>query len=220
MKTILKVTQQMANISKKGIVLLAIVMTTLASAQSQYEQGMQKALELWGQGKPNDASALFERIAAAEKNNWLPDYYVALVNTTESFNPANSANAMALIEKAQNAQDKAIMKSPTNAELNVMQAMIYTAMIVLDPMTNGMKYSPMVMEQYAIAKQLAPDNPRVVFCKADFEIGGARWTGVDTKPLCKEVERSIGLFTTFKPESQFSPKWGLDRAQETLKDCK
>lgn len=220
MKTKFSFTQVTVSIGKKAAILLAVMMTTILSAQSQYEQGMQKALELWGQGKPKEASDLFERIAAAEKTNWLPDYYVALVNTTEAFNPANSANAMSLIEKAQTAQDKAIIKSPNNAELNVMQAMIYTAMIVQDPMTNGMKYSPMVMDEYTLAKKIAPDNPRVVFCKADFEINSARWTGADTKTLCKEVERSIILFSTFKLEDQFSPKWGSDRAQETLKNCK
>ena len=69
-------------------------------------------------------------------------------------------------------------------------------------------------------KQCAPENPRVVFCKAEFQIGGARYTGIDTKPLCAQIEKAIGLFATFKPETPFSPKWGLDRATTALKNCK
>ncbi|MFN8326573.1 hypothetical protein [Flavobacterium sp.] len=202
------------------ITTIAFFICSLLTAQSQYEQGMGKALGLWKEGKANEASALMERIASVEKTNWLPSYYVALINTTEAFNPANKANAAALIEKAQKAQDDATMISPSNPELMVMQAMIYTAIIVQDPMTNGMKYSGLAREQYNKAIALAPNNPRVVFCRAEFEIGGARWTGADTKALCKEVARSIELFAADKPETPFSPSWGMDRAQQKLLECK
>ena len=202
------------------ITTIAFFICSLLTAQSQYEQGMGKALGLWKEGKANEASALMERIASVEKTNWLPSYYVALINTTVAFNPANKANAAALIEKAQKAQDDATMISPSNPELMVMQAMINTAIIVQDPMTNGMKYSGLAREQYNKAIALAPNNPRVVFCRAEFEIGGARWTGADTKVLCKEVARSIELFAADKPETPFSPSWGMDRAQQKLLECK
>ena len=83
-----------------------------------------------------------------------------------------------------------------------------------------MKYSAKVMELYGKAQAIAPENPRVVFGKAEYEIGGAKWTGADMKVLCKEVDRSIDLFAKFKPETPFSPKWGLDRALEAQKNCK
>lgn len=204
----------------KIITIIAVFISSLAGAQTQFEQGMAKSLGLWKDGKAQEASDLMERIAAAEKNNWLPNYYVALINTTESFNPANKAKAAALLEKAQNAQDEAIMISPNNPELMVMQAMIYTSYIVQDPMVNGMAYSPKVMELYTKAKIIAPENPRVVYLKAEFEIGGAQWTGADTKKLCKDLESAIPLFEKFQPETPFHPKWGLDRAKEALNNCK
>jgi hypothetical protein len=188
--------------------------------QGKFEEGMGKALGLWGQGKTSEASGVFERIASVEKTNWLPSYYLAMVNTTEAFKPENRDNAAALLEKAQKAVDEATLISPNNAEIMVLQAMVYTAWIVQDPMTYGMKYSNKAMEQYFKAQAIAPNNPRVVFCKAEFEIGGAQWSGVDTKPLCAQVEKSIELFATFKPESPFHPKWGLDRAKQTLENCK
>ncbi|WP_432221189.1 hypothetical protein ACRASX_10555 [Flavobacterium sp. TMP13] len=204
----------------KIITAITLFVCSLLTAQSQYETGMQKAFGLWKEGKNTEASALFERIAAAEKTNWLPDYYVALVNTTAAFQTTDKTQLNLLLNKAQTALDIEMIKDQNNAELYVVQAMIYTAWIVSDPMTNGMKYSAKVMEQYEKAEGLAPNNPRVVFGKADFQMGGAKWTGIDTKPLCAEVDKAIELFATFKPESPFAPSWGLERALETQKNCK
>lgn len=199
---------------------VALLVCSLVLAQGNFEASMGKALGLWKESKPTEASALFERIAAAEKTNWLPTYYVGLVNVTEAFNPANSEKATLLIEKAQKATDLAMEMSPNNAEILVLQNLVYTALIIQDPMGNGMKYSGIVMELYRKAMAIAPSNPRVVFSKADFEMGGAKWTGADVNALCKEIERSIELFNNFKPESTFHPKWGLERAQQSVANCK
>lgn len=199
--------------------LVLLVCTTL-SAQSKFETGMQKAFALWGENKSTEAAAMFERIAAAEKTNWLPYYYVALVNTTDAFQTQDKDKIAALLAKAQEATDNALDLSPHNAELLVMQAMIHTAWIVADPMTNGMKLSGTVNEIYARAMKIAPDNPRVVFHKAEFEIGGARYFGKDIKPMCAEIERAVALFANFKPETQFHPNWGKERAEQALAECK
>ena len=181
---------------------------------------MGKAFQLWGEGKNTEASAMFERIAAAEKRSWLPNYYVALVNTTTAFGKKDATQIDLLLTKAQNALDVELIKTPDNSELLVMQAMIHTAWIAYDPMTNGQKLSGTVMELYGKAQALAPENPRVVFGKAEFEIGAAKFWGTDTKPICAQIEKAIGLFATFKPETPFSPKWGLERALEAQKKCK
>jgi hypothetical protein len=205
---------------KKIITTIALFVAVLASAQGQFEQGMGKAFQLWKEGKNTEASDMFERIAAADKTSWLPNYYVALVNTTSSFAIQDKTQVNALLAKAQNSLDVEMIKDQSNAELFIMQAMIYTAWVVVDPMTNGMKYSAKVMEAYAKAKALDPNNPRAVFGEADYQLGGAKWTGVDTKPLCVQVDKAIELFATFKPQTPFSPKWGLDRALEAQKNCK
>lgn len=204
----------------KIITTIALFLVVLVSAQGQYEQGMGKALQLWGEGKNTEASAIFERIAAAEKNSWLPNYYVAFVNTTTAFNTKDAAQMSLLLTKAQNAIDIEMIKNPNNAELLIVQAMIHTAYIASDPMTNGAKLSPIVMQLYSKALAIAPENPRAIFGKAEFEIGSAQFWGTDTKPMCAQIEKAIGLFATFKPETPFSPKWGLERAQAELKKCK
>ena len=204
----------------KIIVTIVLLVTTHLFSQGQFEQGMGQAFALWGEGKNTEASAMFERIASAEKNNWLPNYYVALVNTTTAFATKDKDQVNALLTKAQSALDVELTKQPNNAELLVMQAMIHTAWIAFDPMTNGMKLSGKVMELYGKAEAIAPNNPRVVFGKAEFEMGSARFFGTDTKPICAQIAKSIELFATFKPESAFHPNWGLERAKEALIECK
>lgn len=204
---------------KRIITSIALLFTVIAIAQGQFEQGMGKAFQLWGEGKSTEASAMFERIAAVEKNSWLPNYYVAFVNTTTAFGTKDVVQIGLLLTKAQNALDIELSKNPNNPELLVVQAMIHTAWISSDPMTNGAKLSPVVMQLYGKAQAIAPENPRAVFGKAEFEIGAAQFWGTDTKPMCAQIEKAVGLFATFKPETPFSPKWGLDRAQAALRNC-
>ena len=204
----------------KIIITLALLVVSIVNGQSQFEQGMGRAFSLWEEGKNTEASAMFERIASAEKDNWLPNYYVALVNTTTAFATKDKDQVNALLTKAQSALDVELNKYPNNVELLVMQAMIHTAWIAFDPMTNGMKLSGKVMEIYAKAEQIESSNPRVVFSKAEFEMGSARFFGTDTKPICAQIEKAIELFATFKPQTVFHPNWGLERAQEAAKACK
>ena len=199
---------------------LVVLFAICAQAQSQYEQGMNKAFELWKTGNTTDAAAMFERIASVEKNNWLPNYYVALVNTTTAFQVLKDKEKVtALLDKAQQNLDIEFAKNPQNPEILVLQALIYTAWISFDPMNNGMKMSGQVMELYNKAEKIAPNNPRVVFGKAEFEIGGARYFKQDTSAMCGQIDKSIALFSTFKLESPFHPSWGLDRALEAQKEC-
>ena len=206
---------------KKSILTTVFFLATLfAMAQTQFEQGMNKAFELWKTGNTTEASAMFERIASVEKNNWLPNYYIALVNTTTAFQVLKEKQKVtALLDKAQASLDIEFAKNPNNAEILALQALIYTAWVAFDPMTNGMKLSGKVMETYAKAEKIDPNNPRVIFGKAELEIGGARYFKQDTKPMCAQIDKAITLFSTFKPETIYHPNWGLDRALQVQKEC-
>ncbi len=207
------------NIMTKIITFIAILVCGLVSAQTNYETGMAKAMKLWSEGKNTEASATFERIASAESKEWLPNYYVALINALASFQTQDKEELKSLLNKAQNALDIEFKKDSQNAELLVVQGLIYSGWIVSDPMTNGMKYSGMANGVYAKAEKLAPENPRVMFLKAEFEMGSAKYFGQDTTPMCEQIAKSIPLFENFQPETPFHPNWGLDRAKEVSADC-
>jgi len=205
---------------KTIITSFVLFVCSMLSAQTQFDQGMAKAMQLWGAGNNTEAVATFERIASVEKTNWLPNYYIAFINTIEAFGTKDKEKAAALTSKAQDAIDNATLISPNNPEIMVVQAMLYTAILVQDPMTNGQKYGALAMEQYNKALIIDPKNPRVIFSKAEFEIGGAKYWGTDTKPMCEAIAKSLELFANFKPETQFHPNWGADRAQKALENCK
>ena len=206
--------------STKLITIIAMFVASIVTAQTQFEQGMGKALQTWKDGNSKDAVAQLERIALVEKTNWLPNYYVAFITTTQAFGEKDKTKMESLLKTAQKAQDVCNELAKDHPEVLVLQAMIHTASIVYDPMTNGQKLSGDVMYILNKAYKIAPENPRVVFQKASFEIGMAQYFGQDTKPMCAQIEKSIELFATFKPETAFHPSWGLDRAQAELKKCK
>ena len=201
------------------LLLINLVLAQLLSAQD-YEQNMQQALETWHTGNATEASAQFEKIATANTNEWLPNYYVGLVNATQAFEVEDYNTADKMLTRAQTAIDNEIKKTPENAELMVVQALIYTAYMAKDPMMNGQLYYPKVTKLYARAKEIAPENPRVVLEKAMFELQSAKYMGGDTQSSCADLQNAKQLFDTFNNEEQFYPDWGKDQLAEAMAFCK
>ena len=181
---------------------------------------MKKAFQLWEADKIDEAQNMFERIANAESESWLPHYYIAQINSLKSWNTKDETVLKAQLDKAQAHLDMAMEVSENNAELLVMQGQVLTNWIAFDGMTYGMKYSGKVNQLYAMALELAPKNPRVVFGKAEWGMGSAKYFGQDTAPYCKDIEASIELFDTFKAQSEFHPKWGKEHAINVVKKCR
>ncbi len=204
---------------KKLILILSLVITTTAIAQDAYSKGMQTAFSHWKEGNTTEASNIFERISAAELDNWLPYYYVAQINTIASFGEQDAVTLKQKLDKAQEFVDLAKAISSNNPEIMVQQAMVHTAWIAFDGATYGITLSGKVAAIYAQALQLAPENPRVVFSKAEWDMGSAKYFGKDTAPYCADVVRSLELFDTFKPQSELHPNWGKERAEEVLAAC-
>ncbi|WP_422348380.1 tetratricopeptide repeat protein [Flagellimonas sp.] len=204
---------------KKILVLLVICVTSVATAQDRYTNGMQKAFQLWGEQKPTEASNLFERIAMAEQDNWIPHYYVAHVNTIHSFGEKDFEKLSKQLEKAKEFLDLAKAISPDNPELIVLEALINTAWIAYDGATYGMTLSGKNFQLYEQALAMAPQNPRVVLSKAEWDMGSAKYFGKDVTPYCKDVEKSLELFANFSNDTPFYPSWGKDRAEVVLNQC-
>jgi tetratricopeptide (TPR) repeat protein len=205
----------------KNIIIIALlVMSGIATAQTNFEKGMTKAFTLWQNGNMDDAENMFERIAKAEPKEWLPSYYIAQINSLKSWNEKDGTVLKAQLDKAQEHLDLAMTISEDNAELMVMQAQIFTNWVVFDGMTYGMKYGAKINELYSKALVLEPENPRATFCKADWNLNSAKYFGQDTAPFCKDIEASLKLFDTFKPKSELHPNWGKERAVMVAKECK
>ena len=167
-----------------------------------------------------EASNLFERIATAEPDNWLPYYYVSQVNTFASFGEKDLQKLSVKLEKAKEFLDVAKAISPDNPELLIQEALINTAWISFDGATYGMTLAQKNVQLYNRAMELAPNNPRVILSKAEWDMGTARYFGKDTAPYCKDVEKALELFATFNSEIPYYPSWGKERAQQVLEACK
>ena len=204
---------------KKIILLIVVLISTNGVAQSKYEQGMAKAFELWGQQKTSEACQLFERITKAEPEEWLPPYYVATLEILGSFGIKDEATLNSKLKKAQEFLDIAKSLSPNNPEIIINQALLNTAYIAFDGQKYGMTLSGKNAALYSEALKIAPENPRVVLGKAEWDMGSARFFNQSIEPYCKDVEKSIELFD--KEElPKFYPMYGKERAQQVLKQCK
>lgn len=190
------------------------------SAQTNYEIGMQKALDLWKNNESTEASNLFERIANAETDEWLPAYYAAHINIVNSFGEKDEMKLKAQLDKAQDLINDATAISKDNPEIMVLQALLNTAWIAFDGATYGMLLAPKTTALYQRAESISPNNPRVVYCKAEWNMGSARYFGQDAEPYCKDLRRALELFATFKVDSPFYPSWGKERTEQILETCK
>ncbi len=195
------------------------LLTLSVKAQGNYEQGMQKAFELWGAQKPAEASNLFERIAAAEKENWLPYYYVANVNIVNSFAIKDRKKINSQLKKAQDNLNLASTFSDNNPEIMVLQALLYTAQMMENPAQKSRELAPKITKIYNEAIKIAPENPRVNASYAEWKLGSAKFFKEDITPICKEFEKSLLLFEKHTPSVPFGPSWGKERLEMLLKQC-
>ncbi|MFT5236844.1 MAG: hypothetical protein ACI9M9_000433 [Flavobacteriaceae bacterium] len=199
----------------------AISQTTETETKTKYQLGMTKAFDLWKNGKPWEAANLFERIATAEPDNWLPSFYVAQVNILNSFNEKDKAKITAQLGKARDFLNDAMAISKNNPEIMVIEAQLYTAWVVFDGQQYGMTYSAKIAGIYKEAMEIAPDNPRVVLGKTEWDMGSAQFFGQPIDKYCPEVQRAVALFDTFVPEGEFFPQGGKEYAEGVMvKTCK
>ena len=109
----------------------------------------------------------FERIADAEKTQWLPYYYAALATVSGAYTEKDNSKKDALADKAQQLIDKAeAILGKENSETDVVKSMIATAHMMVDPQTRYMTYGPASSGFIEKSKSLDSTNPRPVLLQA------------------------------------------------------
>ncbi len=187
-----------------------------SATPTKYEKGMVEAFRLWEEGKQWDAANMFERIASAEPDNWLPAYYAAQINVIYSFGEKDKSKLSEQLAKAQDFINEATTISKDNPDIMVLQAQLYTAWIVFDGQQFGMQYSQKASGLYEKALAIEPENPRVIFAKAEWDMGSAKYFGQSIESHCKNVEYAIELSHNFPTKGKFYPSFNLDRAKKVL----
>lgn len=187
-----------------------------ANAQTDFERDMNQAFELWKNNQPVEAAMLFEQIGKAERNNWLPYYYASQVKIVQAFPMTNTAKKKQLLKEAQQFLDEARNLGGEEVEVLVLQATLHTAHLVIDPATYGMQLYPVINRLYDQALKKAPNNPRVVLSKAEWDIGSARFFGEDPAVYCPDLERSLALFAAEERSALTAPSWGKETALDLI----
>lgn len=210
---------------KNAIVLAAALfaISTVSAQSEKYLKAMQENVskleglhtaEAW-----REAGNSFQRIADAEKNQWLPYYYVALSNVmvglmqgSENQNP-NPAVTDPLADKAEEALNKAEALSKNNAEIFIVKKMIATLRMTADPMNRWQTYGPQAAEALQRAKSLDPENPRIYLLEGQDKFYTPEQFGGSKTEAKQLFEQSQKKFESFKPQSTIHPQWGLSQVK-------
>jgi hypothetical protein len=161
----------------------------------------------------------FERIANAEKTQWLPFYYAALCNISMAnmyFTMQQPDKIDPLMDKAEPMLNKAEELEKNNSEIFCLKKMFNTGKMMADPMSRFMIYGAAASEALEEAKRLDPENPRVYLQEGidkyytPEQYGGSKEEG---KKLFQEAAKKM---ETFKPASSIHPSWGASQIKYFL----
>ncbi|MBS1761329.1 MAG: hypothetical protein JSR00_00440 [Bacteroidetes bacterium] len=206
------------------IVSICLLNNTLFSQSKKFTNAMKTNIESIDSSFNNAESLLklansFERIANAEKDQWLPYYYAALLQVNYGFR-INDPNRMdEIADKAQSLINLADSIKPKNSEISTIKSMISICRLLVNPMQRYMKYGTESNKYLDEAISYDSSNPRPYLLKAQSVKNTPEQFGGGCGPAMPLITTAIEKFKNFKPESDINPNWGLEMADQLLNDC-
>ena len=222
---------------KKIIIAMAAILgATAMSAQTsdKFISAMQSKLAVMDSARdPNalkDLAAAFERIADAEKTQWLPYYYAALCHVNAANMQLTSGGNIDMgnnsdktdppADKAEELLNKAEALSKDNSEIFVVRKMIASLRLMGDPMNRYMTYGPEGAQALETATKLNPENPRIYVLQALDKYYTPEQFGGSKEDAKKLFEEALKKYESFKPESIIHPNWGKDLVNTMMSQMK
>lgn len=211
---------------KKLLLSIVIIATSLSiHAQSEkFYKAMTANLVKMDSAKTADdflsIAASFERIANAEKNQWLAFYYAAHTQVLYGFVKGDAEAYDNIADKAAELLSKADSLQKDNSEISCVRSQIATLHLLTNPYQRYMEYGPLTGQAIEAAMKQDPTNPRPYFLQGQAlkntpeQFGGGCGTA---KPI---LEKAIELYKAFKPASELHPTWGRKQTQDVLDGCK
>jgi hypothetical protein len=205
---------------------IAALVTITSFAQSEkFVAAMKKNLAAMDSNFTTPANLVkmansFERIAIAEKNQWLPYYYAAFCQVNAGFIEQDKSKVDAIADKATELINKADSIAPNNSEISCIKSMIASCHMLVNPMERWMQYGEASNSNMEAAMQQDPTNPRPYFLKGQ----GLRFTPEQFGGGCStakpQLETALAKYGSFKPASELHPSWGKQQVEGLIKDCK
>jgi hypothetical protein len=202
-------------------VLLVSLMGTATFAQSEkFTKAMEAKVMLLDSNNSADTwkelANTFERIADAEKTQWLPYYYASYCNVMAGYGSMpqdgsmgdNSAIADPYADKAESLLNKAIALTTANTEIYCVKKMVHSLRMMGNPMSRYMTEGAKATEALTKAKELNTSNPRIYILEAQDKFYTPEQFGGSKAEAKILFEKAKGLFDTYKTESSIAPNWG------------
>lgn len=165
----------------------------------------------------------FSRIATKESAQWLPNYYAALAviqNGRMMMRTGKTDQLDEVAEEAQKYLDASQKLSPNNVENYILEKMIHSLKMVVNPRERFMTEGKLAATALAMAEKLDPENPRISLLKGeDAYYTPAQYGGSKTKGL-ELIKKAVQQFQSYQPASALAPNWGLAEAQYFLSQAK
>jgi tetratricopeptide (TPR) repeat protein len=218
---------------KVFFLLLASVMITSTFAQSEkYIKAMEAKISMLDSAKTpevfKELANTFERIAEAEKTQWLPYYYAAFCNVQagtfslpmDGTFGDNSAITDPYADKAEKLLAKAEEIGKPNTETYCVQKMIASLRMMGNAMARYMTEGPKAEAALAKAKEENPNNPRVYILAAQDKYYTPEQFGGSKDEAKVLFEKAKSLFEVSKPENSIVPNWGRAQVEYFLSQYK
>ena len=206
---------------KKVLVIISLLVATVVNAQSKFEDAMTKGLAQMKDAKTasdyTDVSSFFERVADAEKTQWVPYYYAGMSLYLSAWID-KSADKDKIADKCKDFISKA-QAIENNADLYCLVQQVAILQLMVDPMSRWQTYGAQAKAALADATKADPNNPRIYYLQGmtTFNTPEAYGGG---KTLAKPMfQKSVDLFKTYVPKP-FYPNWGKEEAEKMLEQCK
>jgi hypothetical protein len=208
------------------IILLGIFLSTnlSLSGQSDYQSYMQESIAMYDSVKTladyQNIANRFDRIAAAETDQWLPNYYAGLTYVYMSFvRGLEDDKRDEYLDQALVYAEKASGLAGPEVEITVLTGYAYMAKVSVSPTLRGMTMSSKVSGYFEKALSMDPNNPRANLMLGRWKYGTAQFFGSDISEPCAMMQKSLSLFEASQNKSSIMPSWGQGQAEAMSKNC-
>ncbi|MGH1436354.1 MAG: hypothetical protein ACRBG0_18045 [Lewinella sp.] len=196
-----------------------ILFCSILSIQAQgdrFETAMQGVLVKMettdGQVAWEEISNQLERIASAEPDQWLPQYYLGYTSlqlALGAMQEGNSSKVTELVKRGEAYLAQARTLTADNSELKCLEGYVYQGYIWIDPMANGGKYSPLAHQAYATAAAMDETNPRPAMLRGMLVLFTPEFFGGGAEKALPFLNNAEELFANeAKAEKGIAPHWG------------
>ncbi len=203
-----------------GVIFSAATLAQSEKYQAAMKQSIDELEAAMGKGTMPDLANNFERIAEAEKTQWLPYYYAAYCTVMNAYMEQDKNKTDGIADKAELLIKKAEeLAGGENSEICVIKSMIASAHMMVDPQSRWQTYGPASSMNITKAKALDPNNPRPLYLEGQGKFYTPEQFGGGKAPAKELFTKALEMFDKFKPASELHPAWGRSATNYFLAQC-